>query len=170
MSQKFYTDPLNIASLESFALSLLQASPRRELANWHALPGPDERHALERLPIELLDHICSYLPARSVIALNRSSKALAQKVPLDDPFWRRSLMNGTLLPHIWDLNGEDLSESAHETTRNWNRVAQLLSQRKFPISGLDPRLRDIPDALWNRCRIWSIVEEAVEAYFRDVPS
>ncbi|CAO2654973.1 Nn.00g117060.m01.CDS01 [Neocucurbitaria sp. VM-36] len=168
--EKFYTDPLHVSDITSFSVRILKASPNRKQNRRcvpHTTRGP---YGIERLPPELLDQICSYLPATSVITLHRVSKTLAQSVPLDNSFWRNSLLAGSLLPHIWDLDKAELGTPAYETSRDWKSVAQLLAKKQFPISGRDRRLEDIPNGLWNRCRIWSIMEEAVELYFSEMHS
>lgn len=155
--------------ITSFALGVLKASPNRKHVD-DCIPATTRTsHSLERLPPELLDQICNYLPATSVITLHRVSKTVAHNVPLDNTFWRDSLLNGSLLPHIWDFDRAELGTPAFETFSDWKNVAKLLAERRFPISGRDRRLENIPNGLWNRCRIWSIMEEAINLYFLDTP-
>ncbi|KAF1846506.1 uncharacterized protein K460DRAFT_281861 [Cucurbitaria berberidis CBS 394.84] len=162
--EKFYTDPLNVSTITSFALSVLKASPNRKFGHDYTPPITREPHGIELLPTELLDQVCSYLPATSVIKMHRVSKTLALKVSLDNSFWRNSLLDGSLLPHVWDLDREQLGTPFYETSSDWKSVAQLLAKRRLPISVRDRRLDGLPNGLWNRCRIWSIMEEAVELY------
>ncbi|KAJ4368387.1 hypothetical protein N0V83_006744 [Neocucurbitaria cava] len=167
--EKYYANPLNVPDITSFALGVLKASPNRKHFD-DCIPATTRApHSLERLPPELLDQICNYLPATSVITLHRVSKTLTHNVPLDNTFWRNSLLNGSLLPHIWDFDKSELGTPAFETFSDWKIVAKLLAERRFPISGRDRRLEDIPNGLWNRCRIWSIMEEAINLYFLDTP-
>lgn len=155
---------MHVPDITSFALRILQASPNRsDTIKTTPLPTREPK-GLECLPIELLDQICSYLSVTSVITLHRLSKILALKVSLDNSFWRNSLLDGSLLPHIWDLDKEEVGAPAFETSRDWKCVAQLLAKRKLSVSGHDRRLNDPPNGLWNRCRIWSIMEEAVDLY------
>jgi hypothetical protein len=128
-----------------------------------------EPKGIERLPTELLDEVCSYLPARTVIRLHRLSSLLALKVPLDNAFWRDGLRGGSLHPHIWDLDTKRIEMLRQEsnitfsaTGWDWRSVAKLLAMKQFPVTGRDSRLDDMPHGFWNRCRIWSIIEEALD--------
>jgi hypothetical protein len=122
---------------------------------------------LESLPNELLDQILAYLPPQCIINLHRTSRLLAFKVPLDDRFWRTHLLDGTLVPHIWDLEYEYFEEVQHAFPNNtnddqisdWCSLVELLQRKDFPICGRDHRLDNLPPGYWNRCRIWTIIEE-----------
>jgi hypothetical protein len=117
------------------------------------------------LPVELLDYISDYLPVESVIAIHRTSKTLALKVPLDDSFCRKGLIKGTLHPHLWDLDTEELQKQQNQCAKSvswdWRSVAQLLASKRFLAIGRDARLAKLPNGLWNRGRIWGILEEAL---------
>jgi hypothetical protein len=144
---------------------MLQSSPRKTTHCIHRIQPTRELQALERLPVELLECISDYLPIQSVLAMHRTSKTLALKVPLGDNFCRKELIKGTLHPHIWDLDTAELQKQqaacADNVSWDWRSVAQLLASRRFPVKGRDPRLEKLPDGLWNRGRIWSILEEAL---------
>jgi hypothetical protein len=149
---------------------VLLASTRSEEEPVTKLRTICEPQGLEALPTELLDAICSYLPAQSVIALHRTCKTLSIKLPLDNSFWRDSLRSGSLHPHIWDLDTKQIEQFRQESNVtfssagwDWRSVAQLLATKQFPIAERDPRLDGMPLGLWNRCRIWSIIEEALDA-------
>jgi hypothetical protein len=132
-----------------------------------------EPQGIERLPTELLDAICGHLPTQSVIKLHRTSKTLAMKLSLDNAFWRDSLCAGSLHPHIWGLDTKAIETLRQESSIifsaadwDWRSVAKLLTTKRFPTIGRDPRLTDMPPGLWNRCRIWSILERVlVYEYF-----
>jgi hypothetical protein len=120
---------------------------------------------IELLPTELFDAICTYLSTQSVVKLHRSSKALAMNVLLDNTFWRDRLRRGTLHPHIWDLDTKQIETLRKEsniafsaTGWDWRTVAKLLAVQRF---GRDSSLDDMPLGFWNRCRIWTIIEEAL---------
>ena len=125
--------------------------------------------AIERLPTELLDHISTYLSANAALSLHLTSKTLATKVPLDNNFWRESIMSGSALPVLWDLDVEELGKRRQNLADNprsadaawdWRAVGQLLATKRYPLKSSDPCYADLPNGLWNRQRIWSIVEQA----------
>jgi hypothetical protein len=169
--QKFYTDPIEEESTASFVRRVLQSSPRRRDEPEYTLKASREPQRLERLPTELLDAVCSYLPLQSIIALNRTSKVLALRIPLDSAFWRNSFRDGSLHPHIWDLDTEWIEHHLSKpdarlldltASWDWKAAAKLLATKRFSISGCDDRLLDVPDGFWNRCRIWATIEEALQ--------
>jgi hypothetical protein len=176
--QRFYTNPVEVSDdLASFIYDVLLASARTEDKVVPSLRTTREPSGIERLPIELLDEIGSYMPAQSRIALHRTSKALAIKLPLDNAFWRDSLRSGNLHPHIWDLDTQHIERLRQESSVefaaadwDWRSVAQLLTMKRFPISGRDSRLDDVPLGLWNRCRLWTIIEEALVFEAPQLPS
>lgn len=47
-------------------------------------------------------------------------------------------------------------------------MGQLLATKHFPLKSPDPRIDDLPNGLWNRRRIWSIVEQATRRDFSKV--
>lgn len=78
-------------------------------------------------------------------------------------------MNGTALPYLWDLNAEELEERRREHSAvstdpeamwDWKSIGQLLATKHFPLKSSDSRIVELPNGLWNRGRIWSIVEKA----------
>lgn len=155
-----------------FVYSILSASSPGEPVRHIPQDSEPEHRSIERFPNELLDAICRYLPTHSVIKLHRISKTMAQKVRLDDGFWRDHLLTGSLHAHLWDLNAKDIealrqgpNEIRLAVDWDWRTVAKLLATKQFPITGCDPRLDNIPLGLWNRCRIWSVVEKAFEHDF-----
>jgi hypothetical protein len=169
--QKFYTDPIEVGDITTFVRIILQSSPHCRNEPENTPRATREPQTLERLPKELLDAVCSYLPIEAVIALHGTSKALALQIPLDSAFWRDCLRDGNLHPHIWDLDTKRIEQCLStqraellDTTAywDWKSAARLLSVKRFPISGCDERLRAMPDGFWNRCRIWVIIEEALE--------
>jgi hypothetical protein len=167
-TQRFYADPVNVPDIEAFVSGVL-ASSQGQLANPSKLTSVREPRGIERLPNELLDTICNYLPTESVIKLHRTSKIMARKLRLDNAFWRDHLRNGRLHPHIWNLDTKGIEVLRQESNMrlsvvewDWKTVAKLLATKRFPITGCDPRLDNIPLGLWNRCRIWSTIERAFE--------
>jgi hypothetical protein len=175
--QWYYANPIDDTATTSFIQKVLQNSPRSRDKS-HALAPTREPKGLERLPTELLDEICGYLPAQSVIALHRTSKALTIHVPLDTAFWRDSLRNGSLHPHIWDLDTKRIERRLSQShmlpveptdSWDWRSAARLLTTKRFPVGERDARLVDVPNVFWNRCRIWATVEEALQELKFDAP-
>jgi hypothetical protein len=125
----------------------------------HAQP-----HGLELLPSELLERITEHLPPLSTLSLRQASRSLALKIPLDDRFWRRHLCSGNLLPCLWDLDETELKQLLQSTPSeqpwDWQRLACVLRSDQFQQWGQDPLPKDVPVGLWNRYRIWSILNEA----------
>jgi hypothetical protein len=165
--QCFYADPIDVPDIEAFVFDVLLASSQQPSANVHTTASAQEPQGIERMPNELLDAISHYLPTDSIIKLRRTSKTMATKLPLDNTFWRESLRTGSLHPHIWGLDTkgiETLRKSSIITFStadwDWKTVAKLLATKQFPVAGCDPRLESMPPGLWNRCRIWSIIEMA----------
>jgi hypothetical protein len=148
---------------------MLQNSPRKENHYIRHLKLDRELQTLERLPVELLEYVGDHLPIESVVAMHRTSKTLALKVSLGDNFCRKKLVEGKLLPHIWDLDIAEIqkqqSECAADISWDWRNVARLLAHKRFPTKGRDPRLGNLPDGLWNRGRIWNILEEALNQHY-----
>ncbi|KAH7116122.1 hypothetical protein B0J11DRAFT_118239 [Dendryphion nanum] len=163
--EKFLTDPVEVPNLAAFVIEILKATPQRTKCLVHVNEPVRTPQSLERFPNETLDRISDFLPPCSIINLHKTSKALAQKVPLDDRFWRMHLRDGSLLPHMWDLDTQELDPSisnkkfANIGLWDWKSLIQLLFKKEFPVSGLDSRIDQIPPGFWNRCRIWRIVEE-----------
>ena len=92
------------------------------------------------------------------------------QLPLDSTFWRNSLRDGSLHPHLWDLDTKWIERGLQDTNEpyldptdswDWNGAAKLLAMKRFPIIGCDARLADLPHGFWNRCRIWATIEEAL---------
>lgn len=168
--QKFYAYPLDETNTSRFVLEVLQALPRAKVEYDQKWIPSRSSNIVERLPSELLDLICSFLPSRSVIALHRTSKTLAWKIPLDNMLWRNSLRDGSLHPYLWDLDTNWIEHHQQQSCRNssdtssnfdWEGVAQLLSAKRVSITNCNPGLIDVPDHLWNRCRIWCIIQDAL---------
>jgi hypothetical protein len=169
--QRFYADPIDESNTATFVKRVLQSSPRSRDDPGCALTPTRQPEGLECLPTELLDTVCSYLSIPSIIALHRTSIALAIQIPLDAAFWRNGLRDGSLHPHIWDLDTNWIEQQLLETpderldqtsSWDWRSVAKLLTTKRFPISGRDLRLVNVPNGFWNRCRIWATMEEALQ--------
>lgn len=168
-AQKFYTDPLRLDSVTTCIHSLLKdtVAPKASVVNFKQSDRGLSK--IERLPVELLSRISTNFFPISALALHRTSRMLATKVPMDNHFWRTTIMNGTALPYLWDLDSEVLemhlerhlaASTDPDAMWNWKSVGQLLAKKVFPLKSPDHRLVDLPNGIWNRRRIWSIIEEA----------
>ncbi|UPX18770.1 uncharacterized protein EKO05_0009061 [Ascochyta rabiei] len=174
--EKFYTDPINIPTLTVHVFGLLQDTSGSAPCPYPFSLPCQGSCGIDQLPVELIDQISIYLPAHSALALHQTSKTLASKLILDNNFWRRSIMSGTALPYLWDLNTNELEKlhrerigksSRPDATWDWKAIGQLLATKYFALNSSDPRTSSLPNGLWNRRRIWSIVEEA---YRHDYPN
>ncbi|KAH8724893.1 hypothetical protein GQ44DRAFT_799044 [Phaeosphaeriaceae sp. PMI808] len=166
--EKFYSDPISIPALGAFVFDILLASARSKDPTLCHLVITREPKGIERLPAELLDMICSYLPTQSVVKLHRTSKSLCLMLSLNNTFWRNSLQSGNLNPHIWDLDTKQIEIRRKKSNImfstngwDWKSAAKLLAMKRWPINGGDTRLSDIPLGLQNRCRIWHTIETAL---------
>lgn len=162
--KKFFADPLEIPNLMPAVFNALQPQPLERNSD---LPEPSltvPKHGLEALPIELLDHISSYLPARSLVSLRRSSQTLAFKIPFDEKFWRHHLCNGSLLPHVWDLEEETFKQLLQSTPDDrrwdWREISQRLRIHHNLSNKGKSNMDTLPVGFWNRCRIWSTIGSA----------
>lgn len=162
--QKFFADPLEIPNLLPAILNSLQplSSETDEVQSADLTNG--SQYGLEALPIELLDQIESQLSARSILSLRQSSRTLASKIAFDERFWRRQLCNGSLLPHIWDLEEDQfrhlLQAASHAQAWDWGNLAERLRVNHVISSQYYPYTEVFPAGLWNRCRIWNIIGNA----------
>ncbi|KAF1919938.1 hypothetical protein BDU57DRAFT_555082 [Ampelomyces quisqualis] len=172
---RFYADPVDINGLDSFIFEvLLSSSSQDKLVEIIPLATAQEPQGIERLPVEILDTICDYLPTQTIVKLHRTSKRMALKLQLDDAFWRRSLTTGSLHAHLWDIDTENMKTFRQPSNVNfssddwgWRSVAKLLATKQFPITGRDPRLNGMPPGFWNRCRIWHTIERALDLDYFD---
>lgn len=175
-TKKFYTGPLHLENTTSHVLRLLEdtVAPKASVSPY-ARSG-SVLSGLERLPTELVGRISTHLSPFSALALHRASRTLATKVPMDNHFWRNTILNGAALPYLWDVNKRELEirlqkqlAASREPSSmwNWKSVGELLARKRFPLKSSDSRIVDLPNGLWNRKRIWSIFEEAyIDEYGR----
>ncbi|USP76101.1 hypothetical protein yc1106_03375 [Curvularia clavata] len=174
---RYFANPIERGNTTPFVQRVLQTFPRTKyMPAFTALPSRQYQR-LECLPKELLDEISSHLPISSVIALHRTSKLLALQTPLDSNFWRNSLGEGSLHPHVWDLDAKRVEQLLPQPATapldptaswDWRSVAKLLAAKRSPINRRDDRLVDVPAGFWNRCRIWATVEEALQARMNEL--
>lgn len=169
--QRYFANPIERGDTTPFVERVLQTFPRTKyMPAFTTLPSR-QYQGLECLPKELLDEISSHLPISSVIALQRTSKLLALQIPLDSKFWRNSLGEGSLHPHVWDLDTKRVEQQLPQpgtapldptASWDWRSVAKLLAAKRSPIDRRPDGLVDVPVGFWNRCRIWATIEEALQ--------
>ncbi|PVI00921.1 hypothetical protein DM02DRAFT_487002, partial [Periconia macrospinosa] len=162
---KFFADPLEIPNFMPVVYSALHPlSPERNADLSNELCSIKPQHGLEALPIELLDHIASELSARSIVSLRQCSRTLAYKIPFNERFWRRQLCNGSLLPHIWDLDEDNFKQVLQSTPEDQSWDWLEMCDRLRVDHHLSDRVKNnstaLPEGFWNRCRIWNIIDAA----------
>lgn len=110
----------------------------------------------------------SFLPAASTFSARLVSSTLASKIPLNQRFFRKRLVEGNPVPSIWDLDAQACHNMQRRTPVgkdqdeywDWRRLAHDLGDAKG-ILERDPDDEDlIPRGFWNRCRLWLAVIEA----------
>ncbi|KAF2186065.1 hypothetical protein K469DRAFT_631451 [Zopfia rhizophila CBS 207.26] len=170
--EKFVVDPIRVPGLTLFVLSSLNAAPQEEDVNLSTLSIREGR-GLEALPTELLQRITDFLPTPCILALRSCSKSLATRIPLTQQFFRKELLKGSLVPLAWDLDGTACREKQRKGAEgpedywDWKALARILADHGT-IVAKDISVTSIPLGFWNRCRIWTIVEEALEAHLSNV--
>lgn len=161
-------------NITNYVVDLLRETAARDSELLFASTVIQEPSGLERLPTEIFDEISSQLPTRSALALHQTSSTLSRKVPLDNSFWRKSIKNRRALSYIWDLDINDLEKRSQEHSAasqnlndiwDWRDIGQLLETNVFSLKTSDSRIENLPNGLWNRRRIWSIVGEACTHHF-----
>ncbi|KAF3003493.1 hypothetical protein E8E13_004443 [Curvularia kusanoi] len=170
-------------AMESSCFCVICGSPFDLEGEVYNLDAGAERYrelsAIEYLPTELLDHVITYISAYDILSLHCASKTLAKKLPLDNNSWRENILSGNGLPYLWDLDTELLNRRHQEHSAkstgadaawDWKAVGQLLATKHFPLKSSDPQIADLPNGLWNRRRIWSIVEQAYRHDFSRTPT
>jgi len=164
-------EALNLASLGLVSSSQIPILP--EISTLCGSSPSPQRSRLEELPVEILHQILSYLPLALLLRFRRISKYLTSRLCLDQHFWLRGMVSGTLIPHLWDLdqkecsktNRENLSKRAVEGSVNdsqwdWEGLIKLLTSTNSIMEARDI-YGTLPIGFRNRCRIWKIIEEAM---------
>ncbi|KAH8586573.1 hypothetical protein B0O99DRAFT_695378 [Bisporella sp. PMI_857] len=163
----YCANPIPIPDLTPFILSLLtktSSSSETSKNQQHPVSRADSTPAaprLEGLPVEILHHISSILPIPSLFALRLSSKTLAAYLYPDNQFWFQSLVSGSLIPYLWDLNAKICYGKYLEAEWDWKALARLLCRKNEEMK-IEGRMAGAPIGLRNRYRIWKIIEGALE--------
>lgn len=123
------------------------------------------------MPLEILNHVNSFLPASSVVRLRRCSKTLSRLVVLDRHFWQTQILNGCTAPYLYRLGGcgggwdADTAPKDYKITGlgslNWEGLARKLGSVDDVIAAGEPALTSTPLGLRNRCRLWAIANQLI---------
>jgi hypothetical protein len=124
LSQKFFFDPLHDKYLTRYALELLKSSKccSTPTVRLHG-DKKSSKFGLEALPTEILDRVVLFLPVTSAFSLRLASSKLACQIPLNQRFFRKQLVRGQLVPHIWDLDAQacrNIQQCAPECANQMN--------------------------------------------------
>jgi hypothetical protein len=182
---KYLVHPLLPTELTSSVMKIFQQMERVRPARATSLDftkfaTQQPTMGLAALPTELLENITMRLPLPCIFALRCCSKQLAYKIPLTQHFWRTHLFSGSVVPYLWDLdatqsrNAGVLGDTIDglEVETDWRNVAALLINSDAFIDAREEhldrekRLWNISMGLWNRCRIWSIVDRMAAEKFK----
>ena len=118
---------------------------------------------IERLPVECIERICTYLPLASTYALRLSCATLASRVSLNQDFYRKQLLSGHLFA-LQDLDLGLIRERWDEIKdKDWRRLVRTLARyENFDVgedgSGVMGELCDAPIGLKNRMRVVKIIQ------------
>ncbi|KAI9157901.1 hypothetical protein HJFPF1_05885 [Paramyrothecium foliicola] len=169
MQYAYAYDPLRIPNLTDTLLSNLEESLCDSCVSKQDI---FLRHGIETLPTEILDQIVAYLrPSRNFDPSRRGA--------LPQTFWKEELLLGAngLLPWLWDLDVSKIREKAETPCPsgdkfewNWELLVRQLTRGVFldrsttqasswMSTAYQTNLRAFPPGLYNRRRIWQLLEE-----------
>ncbi|KAI9820470.1 MAG: hypothetical protein M1826_000907 [Phylliscum demangeonii] len=164
--------PIKVPGLTAFILAHLQPVTEKEndddndndndAAGASNRPSPSPASppsALERLPVELLDHTTSYLAFADTLALARTSDRLHRRL-LTQRWWRNALIAGDAVGYLWDLDPAQCRAKdamAAGQPWDWRALARQLAARDCFDDGGRAGFKDAPAGLRNRQRIWKIL-------------
>ncbi|KAA8651250.1 F-box protein [Aspergillus tanneri] len=114
-----------------------------------------------RLPLEIVERICLYLPGESLKALIQASLSI-RLLTQDNFFWKRFMQWD--MPWFWELHASQALKKGPEDL-NYKRLYLLLDSMTAPRYGMDD-LSVIGVA--NRRRIWGVCEQLAPHYFKSL--
>ena len=157
-------DPLDTHSVTQYVISQLQptpvATPRQQQVTKHL----KDLAILEKLPMELLDHIVSFLPGYSVLSLSGSSKTMQQRITLTQHFWCDELISGCV-GILFDLDKTLLLQQNAQSPgqdMEWDWKGLVIKFSHLQRSFTDDECwkdDDMPRNLRNRARVWRIARD-----------
>ncbi len=148
--QPYEADPLNIPDLSTHVLSCLQAYPQECTRN--ATPAHTSLAAqLKSLPTELFDYIIDLMGPIENLPV--------QCTRLIEPVYWQRLLCAEFLPYLWDLDISVIQYCLSDEKWDYELLVRQLAQEGIwdYFKRNDPGKYD--HGLWNRRRIWRLVEE-----------
>lgn len=154
------THPTNIPNLDVFIESSMTTHAGLKLPSEEVTPrGRNPTSPFGRLPFELVERICLYLPGDSLKALTQASLSI-QLLTQDNFFWKQFMQWD--MPWFWELHASQTRKKAPEDL-NYKRLYLWLDSMTTPRYGMDD-LSVIGVA--NRRRIWGVCEQLAPQYFK----
>ncbi|KAH8809411.1 hypothetical protein F5884DRAFT_795568 [Xylogone sp. PMI_703] len=142
-------DPINVPGISKWLFQNLEVMETQGNEHTTAVitaamlnEGPRvEVPALARLPADVVSIIVDEIDdAISVLNLRKTCKSMYLKIPLNQSFWRKQLLNGSLVPWLWDVDSsqlfptEDVEQSMpqrHGKMYNWHKLCKDIMKLVF---------------------------------------
>ncbi|KAH8425283.1 F-box protein [Aspergillus melleus] len=154
------THPTNIPNLDVFIESSMTTHAGLKLPSEEVTAGDrNPTNPFGRLPFEIVERICLYLPGESLKALTQASLSI-QLLTQDNFFWKRFMQWD--MPWFWELQTSQTQKKAPEDL-NYKRLYLWLDNMTTPRYGMDD-LSVIGVA--NRRRIWGVCEQLAPQYHK----
>ncbi|KAI9045138.1 F-box protein [Aspergillus affinis] len=154
------THPTNIPNLDVFIESSMTTHAGLKLPSEEVTAGDrNPANPFGRLPFEIVERICLYLPGESLKALTQASLSI-QLLTQDNFFWKRFMHWD--MPWFWELQTSQTRKKAPEDL-NYKRLYLWLDSMTMPRYGMDD-LSVIGVA--NRRRIWGVCEQLAPQYHK----
>ncbi|KAL4895146.1 F-box domain protein [Aspergillus ambiguus] len=123
------------------------------------LHGRQPASPFGRLPLEMVYHICSFLPGESLKALTQASLNV-QIVTQHNYFWEKAVQWD--MPWFWEFHALK-SESPLPDDINYKRLYLWLDKMTTPRYGMDDQALT---GVANRRRIWGVCQQLAPRYFQ----
>ncbi|GAB1215284.1 hypothetical protein ATERTT37_004470 [Aspergillus terreus] len=112
-----------------------------------------------KLPLEMVYHICSFLPGESLKALTQASLSV-QIVTQHNYFWEKAVQYN--MPWLWEFHALKLEKTLPEDL-NYKRLYLWLDKMTAPRYGMDDLTLT---GVANRRRIWGVCQQLAPRYFK----